>query len=118
MHTIQLNIDDSILSSFMESLDALPKDKIEIISDVEHKEISFEEPKALNPSDDLDINSLLRENGLSHFVYYEEGSRIVYTHDSGTPMQREDFVKIKTLLKDNNINHHDMGLDVLMIEKD
>lgn len=41
MHTLQLNIDDSIFDKFMGLLDLLPQDKIE----AEYPSISFEEAK-------------------------------------------------------------------------
>ncbi len=43
MHTIQLNIDDSIFDKFMGLLDILPKDKVEVTSDDSYPVISFEE---------------------------------------------------------------------------
>ena len=43
MHTIQLNIDDSIFDKFMGLLDILPKDKVEVTSDDSYPIISFEE---------------------------------------------------------------------------
>lgn len=113
MHTIQLHVDDSVFDEFKKSLDTLPQDKLEIISDENHPDIYLEKDVTHNS-----LNDLLKEHGLSHFVYYEEPSRIVYTFDSGTVMQREDYAKVRDLLKANNIKHHDMGLDVLMIDKD
>ena len=59
MHTVKLNIDDSIFDKFMGLLDILPKDKVEVMSDKEYPSVSFEEAKlkvekALNniPNDD------------------------------------------------------------------
>ena len=43
MHTIQLDIDDSIFDKFIGLLDILPKDKIAIRSDKEELTISFKE---------------------------------------------------------------------------
>ena len=72
MHTVKLNIDDSIFDKFMGLLDILPKDKVEVMSDKEYPSVSFEEAKlkvekALNniPNDDsilLDqaINKVLK----------------------------------------------------------
>ncbi|MDQ1337570.1 MAG: hypothetical protein QG617_537 [Campylobacterota bacterium] len=45
MHTIQLNIDDSIFDKFMGLLEILPKDKVEVITQKEYPFISFEEAK-------------------------------------------------------------------------
>lgn len=45
MHTIQLNIDDSIFDKFMGLLEILPKDKVEVTTDKEYPSISFEEAK-------------------------------------------------------------------------
>lgn len=46
MHTLQLNIDDSIFDKFMGLLDLLPQDKIEVTNEAEYPSISFEEAKA------------------------------------------------------------------------
>ncbi|MFA5428753.1 MAG: hypothetical protein WC279_11185 [Sulfurimonas sp.] len=45
MHTIQLNIDDSIFDKFMGLLEILPKDKVEVTTLKEYPSISFEEAK-------------------------------------------------------------------------
>ncbi len=45
MHTIKLNIHDSIYEKLMGLLDILPQDKIEVVEDVEYPAISFEEAK-------------------------------------------------------------------------
>ena len=45
MHTIQLNIDDSIFDKFMGLIEILPKDKVEITTQKEYPSISFEEAK-------------------------------------------------------------------------
>jgi len=45
MHTIQLNIDDSIFEKFMGLLEILPKDKVEITNEKEYPSITFEEAK-------------------------------------------------------------------------
>lgn len=45
MHTIQLNIDDSIFDKFMGLLEILQKDKVEVTSEKEYPSISFEEAK-------------------------------------------------------------------------
>ena len=118
MHTIQLNIDDGFFDEFMEVLSTLPNDKLEVTSDEEFPDVSFERTIFDTSLDESDINELLKGHGLSHFKYYAEESRIVYTHDTGTPQQKHDFSRLKAILNDNNIKHTDIGLDVLMIEKD
>ena len=125
MYTIQLNMDDSIFDKYMGLLDKLPKDKLEIVSNEEFPDIPFEKTKqkvekAVNDisSNGFNINELLKEHDLSHFKYYEEESRIVYTRDTGTPVQKHDFVRLRALLKEHNIKYTDIGLDVLMIEND
>jgi hypothetical protein len=45
MHSIRLNIDDSIYDKLMGFLQILPKEKIEIVSDEDVMGISFEEAK-------------------------------------------------------------------------
>ncbi len=45
MHTIKLNIHDSIYDKLMGLLDILPKDKVEILSDDALPAITFEEAK-------------------------------------------------------------------------
>ncbi|WP_310442142.1 hypothetical protein [Sulfurimonas sp.] len=45
MHTIQLNIDDSIFDKFMGLIEILPRDKVEITSQMDYPSISFEEAK-------------------------------------------------------------------------
>ena len=45
MHTLQLNIDDSIFEKFIGLLEILPKDKIELVDEKEYPSISFEEAK-------------------------------------------------------------------------
>ena len=65
-----------------------------------------------------DIGELLKEHHLMHYTYYENPDRIIYTHDSGTTMQVTDFQKLVSILKKNNIKYQDMGLDVIMIDKE
>ncbi|HFS85189.1 MAG TPA: hypothetical protein ENK72_01060 [Epsilonproteobacteria bacterium] len=45
MHTIKLNIDDSIYEKLMGLLEILPQDKIEVLDSVEYPSISFEDAK-------------------------------------------------------------------------
>jgi len=62
MHTIKLNIDDSIFDKFMGLLDILPKDKLEITDTKEYPSISFEEAKF---KVDKAINNISSNNGVS-----------------------------------------------------
>ena len=45
MHTIKLNIHDSIYDKLMGLLDILPGDKVEVLEDDRYPAISFEEAK-------------------------------------------------------------------------
>ena len=45
MHTLQLQVDDSIFDKFMGLLDILPKEKIVILEEDDSSDISFEEAK-------------------------------------------------------------------------
>ena len=45
MHTLQLEIDDSIFDKFMGFLEILPKEKISIVKDDNTNTISFEKAK-------------------------------------------------------------------------
>ena len=45
MHTIELNIDDSIFEKFMGLIELLPKDKVEVTTQKEYPSISFDEAK-------------------------------------------------------------------------
>lgn len=59
MHTLQLNIDDSIFDKFMGFLDLLPQDKIEVTNEAEYPSISFEEAKTkvANAVNNISLNS-------------------------------------------------------------
>ena len=46
MHTVRLNIHDSIYDKLMGLLDILPKDKVEILEDNNYPAISLQEAKA------------------------------------------------------------------------
>ena len=63
------------------------------------------------------IHVLLEEQQLLHFKYFENESRIVYIHETGTPRHKHDFERLICILRDNNIKHNDIGLDVIMIEQ-
>ena len=65
-----------------------------------------------------DINKLLEENSLSYFQFDEENSRLVYTHEVGTSQHRDDFHRLIQLLKKNEIKHDDIGMDLILIEKE
>ena len=65
-----------------------------------------------------DINELLAEHNLHHFKYFEQDSRIIYTYESGTSLHIEDFHRLLKVLKESNIKHEDIGLDVILIQKD
>jgi len=62
-----------------------------------------------------DISDLLEKNNLTHFKYYEDQSRIIYTFESGTSLHIEDFHRLIVILKQNNIKHEDIGIDVILI---
>lgn len=64
------------------------------------------------------INTLLRENKLSHFEFDEEKNRIVYNYEDSTFTRVEDYKRLIQLLKDNEIKHDDVGMDVIFIEED
>ncbi len=118
MHMVRVNMDDAVFDKFMQLVKLLPKDKCEVVSDEWYANVSFENSGEGIVSEEAGIAGLLKEEGLTHFKYYEEDSRIVYTHDTGTPQQQHDFSRLKALLKRNNIKFESIGLDVLMIEKD
>lgn len=121
MYTIELNIDDGIFDKFMGLLSILPKDKLEVTSSEEYPNISIGESK--EEVDDISsieakINQLLQEHNLLHFKFYKNPNRILYIYECGTPTHVEDFSRLITVLKDNNIEHNDVGVDAIMIEED
>lgn len=63
------------------------------------------------------IDDLLQEHKLLHFQYFKDPDRIIYTKNSGTSSHIADFQKLIELLKENNIKHNDIGIDVIMIEE-
>lgn len=63
------------------------------------------------------IEKLLEENNLSHFKYFDNEPRLIYTYESGTSMHLEDFHRLIHLLKENNIKHQDIGVDVILLKK-
>ena len=120
MHTIEINIDDSIYEKFMDLLTILPKDALDITSDTESPNISFEqlrrEAKHIS-SLETTITQILQNNHLLHFKFYKNPNRILYSHEGGTPTHMLDFKRLLTVLKNNNIKHSHIGLDVVMIEE-
>ncbi|WP_345993275.1 hypothetical protein [Sulfurimonas sp. HSL-1716] len=65
-----------------------------------------------------DLIKLLEENKLAHFQFDEENSRLLYTHEIGTPIHKDDFQRLIQLLKKNEIKHDDIGMDVILIQRD
>ncbi len=108
MYKIELNIDESIFDVFMEFLNKLPKEKIEITSQEQHLNASDEE---------IEIIELLKKNRLLHFQFLKDPDRIIYTKDSGTTRHIDDYKKLVNILNDNNINYSNIGIDLLLIEK-
>ncbi len=63
----------------------------------------------------MNINELLKEHNLLHYQFFEDGAKIVYTHDSGTSTHVQDYSRLIAVLKENNIKHDDIGIDVIMV---
>ena len=61
MHSIHLNVDDSIYDRLIGLLQILPNDKIQILS-IQDNTISFEEAKR---KVDRAVNNILKNNGMS-----------------------------------------------------
>ena len=67
MHTIRLNVHDSIYDKLMGLLEILPKDKVEVVEDSDFPAISFEEAKAkveraannISKNEGLDLDSAI-----------------------------------------------------------
>ncbi len=117
MRKVQLDIDDSIYDNFMGLLEILPKDKLKIISFEELKE-EMETLRDNISQEEFRISGLLREHHLMHFKFFDNKPRILYLHESGTSRHMEDFARLIDILKDNDIKYNNIGLDVIMIEKD
>ena len=62
MHTLQLQIDDSIFDKFMGLIDILPKEKIAILDALDSDAISFDEAKIKVENA---INNISNNNGIS-----------------------------------------------------
>ena len=62
MHTIKLNIHDSIYDKLLGLLEILPKDKLEIIEDNDYPAISFEEARQ---KAERAINNIDKNEGIS-----------------------------------------------------
>lgn len=61
MHTLHINVDDSIFDKFMGLLEILPQDKVEVTSKGEYPSISFEEAqKKVHKA----VNSISKDSGL------------------------------------------------------
>lgn len=117
MYTVEINIDDSIFDEFMEMLNKLPKDKLEFISEKKSKNTFTEEDTTNISPQESKINELLKTHNLFHFKFYRDPDKILYTKESGSMRHKDDYKRLVTLLKDNNINHRDVGMDVLFIEE-
>jgi hypothetical protein len=65
-----------------------------------------------------EIQQLLEKYDLTHYKYYEEPSRLVYTHESGTSLHIYDYKRLIELLKNNNIKHSDIGADVILLDEE
>ena len=116
MYTIQLNIDDSIFDQCMESLNSLPKDKFEFTSEKKDQNtLTTQELKNISPKKEK-INELLEKHNLSHFNYFKDPDRIIYTKNNGDARNKDDYKRLVSVLQDNNINHNAIGIDVLFIE--
>ena len=118
MHTIQIDIDDSIYNNFMGLVDILPKDKLEVTSTKHRANVSFEESRrleAVTSSLEDEINKLLVENNLLHFKFYKDPDRILYSSKSESPTHIQDFNRLIRILKKNKIKHTDIGVDIIML---
>jgi hypothetical protein len=62
MHTIKLNIHDSIYDKLLGLLEILPKDKLEIIEDNDYPAISFKEARQ---KAERAINNIDKNEGIS-----------------------------------------------------
>ena len=119
MYKVQLEIDDSILDKFIELLETFPKNKLKISSKQKCSSISVQKAIHNNNSKEVDINELLKKHTLLHFSYFENGNekRIIYTHEAETKVHVDDYSKLICVLDANNIKHHDIGMDIIIIDK-
>ena len=121
MYTIEINIDDSIHDAIIGLLDILPKDKLEVISKKEYPDKSFDESRRLKyntSSIEIKINKILKEANLLHFKFYKNPNRLLNTYGSGSATNMQDFNRLKSVLKKEDIKFNDIGVDVIMIEED
>jgi len=109
MYKIELSINDEMIEDFMDMLNKFPKDRFKVLSEQRSDE-------KVSKLEGIDL--LLEENNLSHFKFLEDTQRIVYTYQSGTSVHANDYYKLVTLLRDKNIKHNDIGIDVLLIQED
>ncbi len=117
MHKIEVKIDDSIYDKLMGLLEMLPSDKIEVTSSKEYAG-GLNVKKAHVFSHEEKINALLKMERLSHFKFFENPSRILYTYENGTPTHITDFSRLKKVLKLHDIKFTSIGIDVVMLEED
>ena len=111
MQKIELSIDDTIFERFMGLIELLPRDKIKVSYAMEDEK---KEPE-VSKSDDR-ISELLKEAYLSHFKYFKDTSKIVYTQSSGSARHIEDYKRLVALLNQNGVKFSAVGIDVLLIE--
>ncbi|MBC8238091.1 MAG: hypothetical protein H8E76_07650 [Helicobacteraceae bacterium] len=119
MYKLQLEVDESVLDKFMELLELIPKNKLKVISKQKSSCVSVQKAIGNSSSKKIDINELLKEHTLLHFSYFENGNekRIIYTHEAETKVHVDDFNKLISVLNANNIKHHDIGMDILVIDE-
>ena len=121
MHTIQIDIDESIFENVMGILEILPKDKLKVTSKKNYPDVSLEESKQTEKTSsmiEVTINAILEEQKLNHFKFFKDPDRILYTRESGTPTHVQDFHRLIRILKNKKINFNDIGVDVIMIEEE
>lgn len=121
MHTIQIDIDDTIFDNFMGLIDILPKDKLEVTSIKSNPNIDFggsRKTENISSSFENQINKLLLENNLLHFKFYKDPDRILYSSKSQSPTHIEDFNRLIRLLKRNKVKHTDIGVDIIMLNEE
>ena len=111
MRKVELCIDDTIFERFMGLVEMLPSDKIDVYS---IKKEEKKESEILQSHNEL--NELLEREHLSHFKYFKENSKIVYTKSSGTSRHIEDYKRLVVVLEANNVKFTAVGVDVLLIE--
>lgn len=118
MYKVELDIDDEIYEKFIGALDLIPKDKLLLSSSkyLENETVGI----TLSESEiyEQKINKMLSDAHLSHFQYYNDTSRILYTRDSGDSRHVEGFQRLTALLKEQQISYTAIGIDVVILERD